>query len=155
MKILSFDPGGNQGKGASGWCYQSPETVYALGDTQDLKGLLKKWDLEKLPVDHVVVEGYRPIPGKRGASYNRGKPLAHVENVGVVKAWADFNDLPITEYFAKLKPTQEKHSGVKASDKRKDVTHKLDAFNHGWWKLHELGLVQSKLEKQMKKDGLI
>lgn len=155
MKVLSFDPGGNQGVGASGWCYQSPEKVFALGDTQDLKGMLKKWDLKQLPVDVVVVEGYRTIPVRGKKAARVGKPMAHVENVGVVKAWAEFNDLKVIEYFSNLKSAQEKHSGVKASDKRKDVTHKLDAFNHGWWYLHSLGLVMSKLEKQLKKEGKI
>lgn len=153
MLVLSVDPGGEKGVGASGWCYQDENKVYAMGDTQDLKGFLKKWDIKKLPVNHVVVEGYFINPRQNKAQAHVGVPLTQIENVGVVKLWAEMQDIPWTEYFNNIKSTQAKHSGVFPKTMRKDIEHKFDAFNHGWWYLYKQGLVLTKLEKEMKAKG--
>lgn len=151
MNVLSVDPGGEKGVGASGWCYQNVEKVHAMGDTQDLKGFLKAWDLKALPVDHVVVEGYF-IPPKK-AKANIGVPLTTVENVGVVKLWAEMNDIPWTEYMPALKPTQCKMTQVFPKKGRKDVSHKLDAFNHGRYYLIQNHNAPTALEIEMRKNG--
>jgi hypothetical protein len=153
LKVLSFDPGGDTGAGATGWCYQDENKVYAMDGVQNLKEFLKNWNLEKLPVDHVVVEGYmiNPRQGSRIAA-NIGKRLVTVEHIGAAEMWAHLNDIPTTIYPNTLKKTQQKHSGV-LPPKRKDIEHKFDAFNHGWWKLYQEGLVLTKLEQQMKAEG--
>src|SRR4030095_9979504 len=146
--VLAFDPGGDQGVGASGWCYLNENKVHALSDTQDLNGFLRKWDLKKLPVDHVVVEGYFALAKKAGA--HRNKRLPAVENIGVVKMWADMMGIPWTEYDPKLKGVQAAVTQVFPKKGRKDVSHKLDAYNHGYWYLHSVHGAPSKLEQQMK-----
>lgn len=153
MKVLSIDPGGDKGAGASGWCYQDENKVYAMGSVQNLKEFLMKWNLEKLPVDHVVVEGYmiNPRQGKR-ISANIGKRLVTVEHIGSAEMWAYMHDIPVTIYPNTIKTTQQKHSGMKPPA-RKDIEHQFDAFNHGWWKLYQEGLVLTKLEQQMKAEG--
>lgn len=154
MKVLSVDPGGETGVGQSGWCYQDETKVFAMGETQDLPGFLAKWNISELPIDAVVVEGYMINPRQEDrVKANIGKELIPVENIGVVKMFAKFHNLPITKYMNTLKSTQAKHSGVFPKKMRKDIEHKFDAFNHGWWYLHQQGLVISKLEKEMKAQG--
>lgn len=153
MKVLSVDPGGDKGVGATGWCYQDETKVYAMGDTQDLKKFLKNWDLSKLPVDRVVVEGYFINPRQQGRiAANIGKRLVPVENIGVASMWAELNDIIVHVYPNTLKRTQQKHSGV-FPPKIKAIEHKFDAFNHGWWLLYQLKLVKTKLEKELEAKG--
>jgi hypothetical protein len=150
VKVLAFDPGEESGKGATGFCYMDENTVYAMSETQDLIKLLKNWDLTKLPVDEVVVEGYMINPRQKGKiAANIGKRLVTVENIGRAEMWAKLNDIPVTIYPNTLKTIQAKHTGKNAKKMRKDISHKFDAYNHGWWKLHEYGLVKSKLEQEM------
>jgi hypothetical protein len=153
VNVLSFDPGGEQGAGASGWCYQSADKVFAMGDTQDLKGFLKKWDLKKLPVDHVVVEGYFIPPRKDKMQANIGVKLTTVENIGVVKLWAEMMDIPWTEYMPAKKSSQCKLTGVYPKRGRKDVSHKLDAYNHGRYYLIMVHKAPTALEIEMQKNG--
>lgn len=147
--VLSVDPGGETGRGASGWCYQNEDKILALGDVQDLRQFLVKWDIAKLPVDHVVVEGYFV----RGAAANQGRKNPTIENVGVVKLWAEMHGLKWTEYMNTLKSAQAKMTQVFPRQGRKDVSHRLDAFNHGrYYLIQECG-APTALEIEMQKQG--
>jgi hypothetical protein len=150
VRVLSVDPGKDKGgpKSGSGWCYQNPEKVLLWGDTKDLKQFLKEWDFLLHPIDHVVVEGYRIRPGQE--ALNVGIPLATVENVGAVKMFAHWNDLPIKEYMPFDKRKQQQATGAKITSKTpKELTHRLDAYNHGRWFLIEKNLSPTALEAQL------
>ncbi len=151
--VLSVDPGGETGVGASGWCYQNEDGILALGDVQDLRQFMVKWDVSKLPVDHVVVEGYFTNPNPKYAKANMGRKLPVVENIGVVKLWAEMKEIPWTEYMPMIKNAQAKMTQVFPKAGRKDVSHKLDAYNHGRYYLIQNHGALTALEKQMKESG--
>jgi hypothetical protein len=156
LKILSIDPGKNKGgpRSGSGWCYQDEHKVLLWGDTQDLPQFLKEWDFMLYPIDHVVVEGYKIRPGT--VAMNVGIPLVTVENVGAVKMFAHWNDLPCKEYMPFDKPKQQKATGARIpKNAPKEITHRIDAYNHGRWFLIEQKLAPTALEAQMKADGLL
>jgi hypothetical protein len=147
--VLSVDPGGETGRGASGWCYQNEDKILALGDVQDLRQFLVKWDIKALPVDHVIVEGYFV----RGGAANQGRKNPTIENVGVVKLWAEMHGLKWTEYMNTLKSAQAKMTQVFPKRGRKDVSHRLDAYNHGrYYLIQECG-APTALEIEMKQRG--
>lgn len=151
VNVLALDPGEEKGAGATGICYMNEHKVFALTETQDLIKVLKTWDLKKMPVDHLVVEGYMINPRQKGKiAANIGKRLVTVENIGRAEMWAQLNDIPVTIYPNTIKSTQARHSGIYPKKMRKDISHKFDAYNHGWWYLYnELGLVKTALEKEM------
>lgn len=150
MNILSFDPGKDKGgpKSGSGWCYQDEIKVLKWGDTQDLKDFMKSWDFVADPVDHIVVEGYRIRQGT--VSQNVGIPLITVENVGKVKFFAEMNDIPFKEYMPFDKKKQQQATGAKINSKTpKEITHRIDAYNHGRWFLIEQKLAPTALEAML------
>lgn len=150
MKVLSIDPGKDRGgpKSGSGWCYQNPDKVLKWGDTKDLKQFMKEWDFKADPVDYIVVEGYRIRQGT--VAMNVGIPLATVENVGKVKFFAEMNDIPYHEYMPFDKKKQQQATGAKIDSKTpKELTHRIDAYNHGRWFLIEKKLSPTALEAIM------
>jgi hypothetical protein len=149
--VLSVDPGGETGVGASGWCYQNEDQILALGDVQNLRKFLTDWDIKKLPIDHVVVEGYMT----RGAAANMGRKLPTVENIGTVKLWAEMNGIKWTEYMPVIKSAQAKMTQVFPKRGRKDVSHKLDAYNHGRYYLIQNHGALTALEKEMREKGTL
>jgi len=151
--VLSVDPGGESGVGASGWCYQDENKVYAMESVQNLREFLVKWDLKKLPVDHVVVEGYFIPPTKKGVQSNVGRKLPVVENIGVVKLWAEMNGLKWTEYMPAIKPQQCKLTQIFPKKMPKAIEHKFDAFNHGRFYLIQNHGAPTALEQKMKAEG--
>jgi hypothetical protein len=153
--VLSVDPGGETGVGASGWCYQNEDQILALGDVQNLRKFLTDWDTKKLPVDHVVVEGYFTNPNPKFAKANMGRKLPTVENIGTVKLWAEMNGIEWTEYMPVIKNAQAKMTQVFPKQGRKDVSHKLDAYNHGRYYLIKNHGALTALEKEMKEKGTL
>lgn len=150
MRVLSIDPGKDKGgpRSGSGWCYQNLSGVIRWGDTQDLKQFLKDWDLNVNPIDHVVIEGYKIRPGQ--VAQNVGIPLITVENVGRAKFFAEMNDIEFTEYMPFDKRKQQQATGAKITSKTpKEVTHRIDAYNHGRWFLIEQNLAPTALEAQL------
>jgi hypothetical protein len=156
MKVLSVDPGKDKGgpKSGSGWCYQDPEKVLKWGDTKDLMQFLKDWDLKADPVDYVVVEGYKIRPGQE--KMNVGVPLITVENIGRVKMWAEMNSLPYQQYMPFDKRKQQQATGAKIDrNTPKQLTHRIDAYNHGRWFLIEQKLSPTALEAELlEKEGI-
>lgn len=156
MLVLSFDPGGTTAginkAAATGWCYQDERKTYAMGglfSTADLHKFLKNFDLKKLPVDVVVIEEYIPLPNQKGAKANLGKRMITSEAIGSITIWASMNGIIVVMQSARLKPAQAKMTGVDPKKGRKDVSHGLDAFNHGRYYLIQQGLARTALEVEM------
>lgn len=145
-KVLSFDPGAT-----SGWCYQDEDQVFAMSQTTDINGFLEAWDIAKLPVDHVVFEGYRINPHQ--ATQNVGIRLVTVEAIGSIVQWATFKKIKFTEYLPMLKPQQAKLTQIFPKKMRKDISHKFDAFNHGRYYLIKNHGAPTALEQKMKEQG--
>jgi hypothetical protein len=154
MKVLSFDPGGGGKRGATGVAYQDENKTYIVKSVKDLPGFLRAWDLKKLPVDIVVVEGYKIVPGReRDMKASIGVPLTTVENIGRVKSWAELMGLRHHEYDRTLKPTICKITQVFPKKAPKMIEHAAEAWNYGRYYLYQRGLAKSALEMEMEKKG--
>jgi hypothetical protein len=154
MRVLSIDPGREEGVSAgSGWCYQNPDTVLALGVVRDLMGFMADWNLDQKPVDVLVIEEYS-IKGHQ-FNQNVGIKLVPVEHIGAVRMWARLNKIEVVEYDPSKKPIQCKATGVTPKNMPKAIEHQWDAYNHGRYYLIQKGLAPSALEIKMKAEGLL
>lgn len=146
MKVLSFDPGKT-----TGIAYQDENKTYSMTETRDIHEWLEKVDLEKIPVDHVVIEDYIIKPHQ--ASMNVGVSQDALEIKGALIGWCRRNKIEFTIYDPKLKPAQCKMTQVFPKKMRKDIEHKFDAWNHGRYYLIQQGLAKTALEIELEKKG--
>lgn len=86
----------------------------------------------------VVMEDY--IVGIRAAKLKGSKNEAS-QIIGIVNAWARRHSIPVVMQVPGILVIAEKLSGKKPFGRHKDM-HWMDAFNHGWYFLHSVGLVQ-------------
>jgi hypothetical protein len=142
MRVLSFDPGET-----TGWCYQDKENTLDFGQAKGLTELIQVCDKFKGVVDHVVIEDYK-ILGQKAMSHS-GSRVPTIQMIGYLKAWAITEGLKEpTLYPARLKPIQQKQTGMKPIGAHKD-NHWVDAYNHGRWYLIQEHGAQTALEKKM------
>lgn len=156
MRVLSFDPGGGGKAGRTGIAYQDEEKTYIVQSVKDLIGFLRAWNFQELPVDYVVVEGYKIVGTRqRDMKASIGVPLTTSENVGRVKGWAELHGLPVKEYDRTLKPTICKITQVFPKKAPKMIEHSVEAWNYGRYFLYQKGLAKSALEMEMEKKGTL
>lgn len=86
----------------------------------------------------VIMEEY--IVGSRAAKLKGSRNEAS-QVIGVVRAWANVYKIPVVMQMPGIKTIAEKLSGKTPKGAHKDM-HWLDAFNHGYYWLHSVGLVQ-------------
>lgn len=86
----------------------------------------------------VVCEDF--IVGER-ASFLKGSKNEASQVIGIVKAWANKNNIPIVFQMAGIKTIAEKMSGKKPRGAHRE-NHWLDAFNHGYYFLHSVGMIK-------------
>lgn len=142
MRVLSFDPGET-----NGWCYQDIDKVIEFGQAKGLEELMEVTDKFEGMVDHVVIEDYK-ILGQKAMSHS-GSRVPTIQMIGYLKAWCIRQKLkPPTLYPARLKPIQQKQTGMKPIGAHKD-NHWVDAYNHGRWYLIQEHGAQTALEKKM------
>lgn len=143
MFILSFDPGET-----TGWCYQDENEILDLGqcagDVRGITEFLEKWNR---PVDHVVCEEYKVLPGK--AMAHIGTKVLTVRVIGAIENWCIRRGYDITYYPSSLTTIQAKQTGL--DPRKKGANHKNThwafAANHGSWYLIRKGLKKTQIQK--------
>lgn len=140
MQILSWDPGVT-----TGWCLLDEN-----GELKDAGQAVGFEELDKVLArypkpDYMVIEDYVILSSK--AKSHSGSRVEPVQIIGVLKAHAARNKIPVVLYPARLKPIQQKHSGLYPKGAHRN-THWIDAYNHGWWLLFKKKLVKSKLQQE-------
>lgn len=156
MRVLSIDPGET-----TGWAYQDERDDYPGGllDFGQIKGIkefavwLENWNLEKKPIDFVVIEDYVVWAGNRGAKANVGSRLETVRVLGAVESWCFRNDKKFKKYpsagdFLKLQALQCGLDPTRGAHKN---THWAYAANHGRYYLQEIKLAKTALQRSMLK----
>jgi hypothetical protein len=88
----------------------------------------------------IVMEDY--IVGNR-AAHLRGSKNEASQVIGVVNAWSKVYKIPVVMQMPAVKMIAEKLSGKQPHGAHKDM-HWMDAFNHGYYFLHSVGLVESR-----------
>jgi len=127
-RVLSFDPGQT-----TGWCYQTEDQIIAFGQAKDLVELMDVCELYSGITDHVVIEDY-VVRGDKISSHVGGR-LPTIQMIGYLKAWSLQQKLGHpTLYSPRLKPIQQKQTGMRPVGKHSD-NHWVDAYNHGRWYL--------------------
>lgn len=144
-KVLAFDPGKT-----TGIAYLDEDITYWLGDTQDIHEYFRKIDLSKTPVDVIVYEEYFVLPQQ--AMHNTGRNFT-VEVIGAIANFASQHGIRVVTYPTKLKTTQAKLTQVFPKKGRKDVSHRLDAYNHGRYYLIQNHNAPTALEIEMRKEA--
>lgn len=143
-KVLAFDPGVT-----TGIAYLDEDLTYWMGDTKDIHAYLKKLDLSKTPVDVIVYEQYFVLPQQ--AMHNTGRNFT-VEVIGAIAGFASQHNIKVVSYPPKIKGTQAKMTQVFPKKGRKDVSHRLDAYNHGRYYLIQNHGAPTALEIEMMKE---
>lgn len=152
MKILSFDPGET-----TGWAYQDetdndyPKGILGLGQLKglvELDDFLRAWDLEKKPVDVLVIEGFRNYNMKA----NFGSENETSQAFGIIRVWGLRNKLREHLYYSKDISTVAKIVGLdpyKAGPHK--ATHWVFAANYGRHYLIKAGKAKSALQLKGRK----
>ena len=142
MRVLSFDPGVT-----TGWCLQDENGIIDAGQAVGFSELDKVLERHPKP-DVMIIEDYVILPSK--AKSHSGSRVEPVKIIGLLEHHAFRNDVKVIRYPARMKPIQQKHSGVKPTGAHKN-NHWVDAYNHGWWFLFNRKLVKSKLQMEKSK----
>lgn len=98
------------------------------------------------PVALVVVEDF--ITFKKRALQQAGSRQHASQVIGMMKVFAKMKGAKFILQPAEKKIEGEKLSGVRPSSDHSQ-SHYIDAYNHLFYRMHEMGLVQSVLEKKV------
>lgn len=144
MKVLSLDPGET-----TGWCVQDEDRIIDKGQAKGFSELMDVMDEWIEDIDEVVAEDY-VILGSKAMAHTGSRGVA-MQVIGFIKATCIKNNKPLTLYSARLKPIQQKKTQQfpKGSHSK---NHWVDAYNHGRWHLIQLGLADTALMIQKKKE---
>ena len=91
----------------------------------------------------VVMEDY--IVGNRAAHLKGSKNEAS-QVIGVVNAWSRVYKIPVVMQMPAIKMIAEKLSGKSPKGAHNEM-HWMDAFNHAYYFLHSVGLVERRTAK--------
>jgi hypothetical protein len=112
--------------------------VRAIGNhpIDDIYEMLDK-DFAK-DIQLVVMEDF--VVGDR-AAYLKGSKNEASQVIGIVNAWARKYKIPVVMQMSGIKTIAEKMSGKRPRGAHRE-NHWLDAFNHGYYFLHSVGLIK-------------
>lgn len=97
------------------------------------------------PVKMIVVEDY--ILFKRRALQQSGSRMHAAQVIGMMEVMAAKKGARLIKQPAERKLDGQKRSGVVPKGRHED-NHYVDAYNHLYFRMHEMGIVLSKLEKE-------
>lgn len=154
MYVLSIDPGET-----TGWAYQDgrddyPGGILDLGQVSNaLIGMvefLEKWDLQKRPVDALVIEDYRAYDAKA----NMGSKIQTIGVKDYCRAWGHLKKIPTIMYESRDIDTIAKQVGMNPRKGAHENTHWAFAANYGRHYLVRTGNAKSAIRlAQEKKHG--
>jgi hypothetical protein len=132
--ILAIDPGM-----ITGICIMETNGKVLEIDNLPLEEVYEILDKDMAQrIQLVIMEEY--IVGNR-APYLKGSRNEASQVIGVVNAWARIYGIPIVMQMPGIKTIAERLSGKRPRGPHKE-NHWVDAFNHGYYWLHSVGLVR-------------
>jgi hypothetical protein len=130
LGLLAIDPGNTTGyayfdsKGVINEWDQIP------GGVEGMVGFMMDWHK---PLDTLVVEDYRVRGDVQGLKANVGGQLETVQVIGALKAWAFNTKWEFILQAPQLKRMGEKYSNLRPTGAHNNNSHKVDAYNHGYY----------------------
>lgn len=143
--ILAFDPGKITGIAIfnqDGTLLGMEQLPLDSGDNN----LLKWTAWYPYPVSLVIYEKF--ITFRQKAMQQVGSKQETAQAIGLIKGLAFRKQAELVEQKPDIKPIASKWSGVTVPSNHA-ISHQYDAYLHGFYLLHQRGIVKSKLEKEM------
>lgn len=140
---VSLDPGKTTGWATfreDGWFTNRGQV-----DLDDLPEFLESLDGTKV----IIYENYKLFSWK--AKQQSGSNMPASQAIGMIKSYALRNDCHLIDQPPSIKPTAQMLSQLTPIGKHSE-THWVDAYNHGFYYLHNKGLVKSALEEKLSRE---
>lgn len=139
--VLSVDPGDT-----TGWAILAFEGGELMDSGQSsITEFMDKLDsLDPASIKVIVAEDFILYANK--AQAQTGSRFVASQVIGMLKAYARKDKIPVVMQQARLLPIAEKWSGV-AKPKNHSISHWVDAYNHGFYYLCKIGKAKHKAEQ--------
>jgi hypothetical protein len=130
LGLLAIDPGNTTGFAYFDSNGDVQNWGHLLGGVDGMVGFLQAFTE---PVDTIVIEDYRVRGDIQGLKANVGSQLETVQIIGAIKGWAIISNCEVILQAPQLKRMGEKYSNLRPSGAHNNNSHKVDAYNHGYY----------------------